>query len=221
MKNILYLLAGTALGFVACSLSSKQISYKTMRTSTYPVDKLIISRSSAPAFSGIQIDHAQLMSLFEAARWAPSSYNEQPWRFIYATKNSPDWQKFFDTLVPFNQSWTANASALILVLSEKHSSRTGNRMRTHSYDTGSAVQNLLLQAHALGLGAHVMEGFDYDKIRSVLAIPDSMAVESMIAVGYPADIKKLPTEEQEREIPSTRKNLTEFVFQGSLNNPIK
>lgn len=160
------------------------------------------------------ISHQELMSLFEAARWAPSCYNNQPWRFIYALRGTPAWQVFFDLLVPGNQRWAVNAAALIVVASYTLFDRTKKPSRTHSFDTGSAWENLALQATMMGLIAHGMEGFDYDKARTVLSIPDDYAVEAMIAIGRPGKKEELPPNLQAGEQPSGRKKLEEIIFEG-------
>lgn len=179
------------------------------------VDSLFLERWSARAMSGEMIDVLDLNALFEAARWAPSSYNEQPWRFIYALKNTPEWQTFFDLLVPFNQAWCKNGSVLVVICS-KIGSDHGGVNTTHSYDTGAAWQNLALQGHLKGLVVHGMGGFDREKARADLHIPEGYAVEAMCVIGKPGDIKNLPDYMQENEKPSGRKNSDEIVCEGSF-----
>lgn len=185
------------------------------RSSEYPVVPLIINRWSPRALSGESITQKQLMTLFEAARWAPSSYNNQPWRFIYAKRDTPAWQTFFNLLVDANKVWAKNAAILIVILSAKKTAK-GHVIRTHSFDTGSAWQNLALQATSMGLVAHGMEGFDYEKAKEDLSIPDGYAIEAMCAVGKPGDVHQLPKELQERETPSSRKPVESFIFEGKF-----
>lgn len=154
------------------------------------------------------------MCLFEAARWAPSSYNAQPWRFLYARRETDHWSLFLDLLVDFNQGWAKYAGALVVVLSRKTFERNDKPSRTHSFDAGAAWQNLALQGISQGLVVHGMEGFDYDRARQVLKVPQGFAVEAMVAVGRPAPRGSLPEKLRERETPSGRKELSELVFEG-------
>lgn len=187
-----------------------------MRKSAYPIEPLILTRWSPRAMSGEPISHEELMSLFEAARWAPSCYNNQPWRFIYAQRDTNHWHTLFDLLVPFNQEWCARAAVLILVLSRTTFSFNNKPSRTHSFDTGAAVENLALQGHAMGLVVHGMEGFDYDRARAIFAIPDEYTVEALFAVGRPASPDVLSPELKARELPSDRKQIAEFVTEGTF-----
>lgn len=187
-----------------------------MRKSAYPIEPLILTRWSPRAMSGEPISHEELMSLFEAARWAPSCYNNQPWHFIYAQRDTKHWQKLFDLLVPFNQEWCARAAVLILVLSRNTFFLNNKPSRTHSFDTGAAVENLALQGHAMGLVVHGMEGFDYDRARAIFAIPDEYTVEALFAVGRPASPDVLSAELKARELPSDRKPIAEFVTEGTF-----
>ena len=153
------------------------------------------------------------MPLFEAARWAPSSFNEQPWRFVYARNGTPEWDILFDLLVPFNQEWCKNGSVLMVILSKKTSSYGGFN-KCHSFDTGSAWENFALQGSLKGLVVHGMGGFDHEKAREVLMIPQDFEVEAMCVVGKPANAKVLSKELQEYEKPSGRKALGEIIAEG-------
>ncbi len=185
------------------------------RKPTYPISPLILNRWSSRAFSGELVTHEELMAVFEAARWAPSSSNNQPWRFIYACKDTPFWKTFFDLLVPENQSWVQRASVLILVIS-KRLLASGKSSRTHSFDAGASWENLALQATALNLVAHAMKGFDYEKARLSLAVPSTYTIEAMIALGRKGSDTLLTPREREREKPSGRKELSEIIFEGSF-----
>jgi len=154
------------------------------------------------------------MGLFEAARWAPSSFNEQPWRFVYAERDGTHWPRFLDLLSEGNRRWAAAAAVLIVVLSRTTFERNGHPSRTHSYDTGAAWQNLALQGSQMGLVVHGMAGFDYEKAREILAVPGEFSVQAMIAVGKPAPAEVLPESLREREVPSGRKPVAELVFSG-------
>ena len=184
------------------------------RTAQYSdVDSLFIERWSARAMSGEALTDNELMPLFEAARWAPSSYNEQPWRFLYAKRDTPEWNTFFDLLVPFNQEWCKNGAVLVVICS-KNPSDHGGANATHSYDAGAAWQNLALQGHLKGLVVHGMGGFDHEKARSVLQIPNDYTVEAMAVIGKPGDPKNLPDYMRENEKPSGRKNVEEIASEG-------
>ncbi len=187
-----------------------------MRKADHKVLDLIINRWSPRAMSGEEISHEELMSLFEAARWAPSSYNNQPWRFVYALRNTPYWQTFFNLLVPANQEWAKNAAALILVLSHRYFEYNGYTSRTHSFDTGSAVENLSLQGYAMGLVVHGLEGFDYDRARVELGVPEGYDVEAMYVVGKRGPTSVLSDKLREREVPSDRKKVEEIAFEGKF-----
>jgi len=184
------------------------------RKSMYPIEDLILHRTSKRALSGELITDSELHQLFEAARWAPSSFNSQPWRFIYAKKDSAHWDTLFNLLVPFNKQWAKNAGALIIIVSKNTFDHNGKFSRTHSFDTGAAWQNLALQGHAQGLIVHGMSGFDYEKAKEVLKIPDDYTIEAMCAVGKPGKIKMLSKELQKGETPSSRKPITEFICEG-------
>lgn len=180
------------------------------------VDDLFLERWSPRAMSGQVVTDEELMPLFEAARWAPSSSNEQPWRFLYARNGTPEWNMFFDLLVPFNQGWCKNGSVLVMILSKRTSSRGGIN-KCHSFDTGSAWQNLALEGYMKGLVVHGMAGFDYEKARVVLNVPEDFDIEAMCVVGKHADASVLSKELQAREKPSGRKALNEIVSEGLFN----
>ncbi|HIG92691.1 MAG: nitroreductase [archaeon GW2011_AR9] len=182
----------------------------------YPVDKLFPNRWSPRALSGEPITDEELFTLFEAARWAPSSYNNQPWRFIYAKRDTPSWEKLFSLLGEFNQSWVRNAAVLLVIVSKKTFDHNGSPSKTHSFDTGAAWENLALQASLMGLAAHGMEGFDYDRAKKELHIPDGYQVEAMAAMGKLGKKEDLPAALQEREQPSDRKPIESFIHEGTF-----
>jgi len=190
---------------------------KINRVAQYPIEDLILNRWSPRAFSGELLTNRELMSLFEAARWAPSSYNNQPWRFIYAQRGTPAWDIFFNLMVEFNKSWTHNAAVLVVIVSHNIFEFNGKPSRTHSFDTGSAWQNLALQGTAMGLVVHGMEGFDYDRAKAELNIPDDYTVEAMCAIGKPGSIDELPEALRAKEVPSGRKELSKLIFEGSFS----
>jgi nitroreductase len=154
--------------------------------------------------------------MLEAARWAPSAYNIQPWRFIYFTRGSAGWLDAIGLLDSFNAGWAKNASAIVFVVSERliagEDLQTPQPSQTHSFDTGAAWAQLALQATALGYQAHAMAGLHFDEVRRKLAIPDSFHVEIAVAIGREAKPSILPPSLQQREIPSPRLPLNEIVF---------
>ena len=177
------------------------------------VDEIFISRWSPRAMSGEEIDEATLKTLFEAARWAPSANNNQPWRFIYARRNTPHWDTFFNLLAEGNQIWAKNAAVLIVVIS-KTTFDSGKPARTHTYDAGAAWVSLALQGSLKNLVVHGMQGFDYDRAKKELQVPDDYTVEAMIAVGRHGKKEDLPDYQQEREFPSSRKSIAEIAMEG-------
>ncbi len=181
-----------------------------------PVEPLLYRRWSPRAMSGEALSDDEVMTLFEAARWAPSSYNAQHWRLLYATRDSAHWDKFFGLMVEGNRAWARNAGLLIVLVSRTTFEGNGNPARTHSFDSGTAWQNLALQATAMGLVAHAMQGFDYDRAKTELNVPDGYAVEAMIAVGRPGEIEDLPEGPRSMEVPNTRKAVTEIAFEGGF-----
>ncbi|MEE9935274.1 MAG: nitroreductase family protein [Deltaproteobacteria bacterium] len=181
------------------------------------VSELFINRWSPRAMSGEAIDEATLRTLFEAARWAPSSNNNQPWRFIYARRNTPAWDLFFSLLAEGNRGWAKNAAVLVVVVS-KTTFDSGKPARTHSYDTGAAWVSLALQGSLLDLVVHGMQGFDYERAKSELGVPGDHAVEAMIAIGRHGKKEDLPAYQQEREFPSPRKRLGEIAMEGKFSS---
>jgi nitroreductase len=185
------------------------------------VHPLIFNRWSPRSMTGEEMTEEELMALFNAARWAPSSYNNQPWRFLYARRNTPSWSLFFDLMGEFNQSWTKNASALVVAISGKNFEHNGKPAVTHSFDTGAAWMAMALEGAWRGYVVHGMEGFDFEKARKSLNIPDDYQVEAMIAVGKRAPVDQLPPDLQKREAPSTRKEAGEIAIEGKFKKAPK
>jgi len=154
------------------------------------------------------------MNLFEAARWAPSTYNEQEWRFLYARRDTPEWPLLFDLLVEGNQAWCQRAAMLALVVGHKVFARNGKVNPVYLFDCGSAFENLALQGTAMGLVVHGMAGFHFDKAPAALGIPDDYAVIAMFAVGRPGKVEDLPPDYREMEVPSGRKKVREIACEG-------
>ena len=184
----------------------------------HPIHELLSTRWSPRAYAvDRHVPPALLAQLFEAARWAPSSSNEQPWSFIVGTKGTETWSKIFDTLVPFNQTWARNAPVLVLGLARRVFQRNGSPNRHAMYDLGQAVSMLLVHATSLGLTTHQMAGFDPEKARGAFHVPDNYDVGAVIAIGYQAEHSVLPPELQEKEIaPRSRNKIETFVFAGDF-----
>jgi nitroreductase len=187
-----------------------------IRKSDYSIHPLILNRWSPRSMTGEEMSDQELMAIFDAARWAPSSYNNQPWHFLYAKRNTPSWPLFFNLMVEFNQSWTKDAAALVLAISGKLFEHNHKPSRTHSFDAGAAWMAMALEASWRGYVIHGMEGFDYDKARQDLNIPDDYQVEALIAIGKRAPTTHLSPELQKREMPSTRKKVEEIITEGKF-----
>ena len=180
----------------------------------HPIHDVIARRWSPRAFDERPVEQETLKSLFEAARWAPSSNNEQPWRFIVASKEtSTDYDRLFACLVEGNRKWAFRAPVLILSVASLLFEDDGKPNRHALHDTGMAAENFVLQATALGLQAHQMAGFDTQKARETCLIPIGFDPVAMIALGYPGDPAVLPDYLREREIkPRERQPIGDFVF---------
>ncbi len=192
--------------------------------SSVPLHPLLAGRWSARAFDGQRtIDGRTMRGLLEAAIWAPSSGNVQPWRFIAGRRgadaaNQARWQAIFDGLEPGNQRWCERAAALVVTLAQStfESGRAaGQRNDWARHDVGAAGLSMALQAHAVGLHSHPMAGFVADRLRTSLAIPESLDIVTVWSVGYPGDPDALPEDLQRRELaPRTRRPLEEVVIGG-------
>ena len=174
------------------------------------------ARWSPRAMDGTALADGELRALLEAARWAPSCFNAQPWRFAYALRDTVHWEPLFKCLVDGNQVWAQRAGALIAVITRSEYELTGKPAPTHSFDGGAAWLSMALQASELGLVAHAMLGFDGEAARTALAVPEIFHLPAIIAVGHPGEIEDLPEGYRERESPSPRKALDEIVFEGSF-----
>lgn len=183
------------------------------RRTEYPIDALFRDRWSPRAMSGEPVEREQLMSLFEAARWAPSSFNNQPWRFVYALRENSHWQEFLQLLVEFNRGWAQAAAALIIIAAKK-TFDNGKPSFTHGLDAGAAWENLALEGSRRDLVVHGMEGFDYERAHLLAGFTDEYEVLAMAAVGKRGRLEDLDPALREREVPSDRRPLSELVFEG-------
>jgi nitroreductase len=182
-----------------------------------PVHELIKNRWSPRAFSEKPVAPQVLRSLFEAARWAPSSNNEQPWAYLVATKDdAQNFAKMLGVLVEFNANWAKHAPVIALSVAHLKTNRDGKPNRVALHDVGSATAQLTFEANARGLLVHQMAGFDAEKARQMFAIPPDWEPVAAIAIGYPGSPESLPEKLRERELaPRIRKPVGEFVMTGS------
>ena len=182
------------------------------RQATHPIQAAFVERFSPRAFSGKKLSAQDIETIVEAARWAPSASNKQPWHFAYALNGDANWAAFSTIPNEGNRRWCLNAGALLVVLSDKTASGK------HSFDTGCAWGYLALQAHAMGLATHAMGGFSAEEASKVLGLPAHLVPEIVIAVGQRADASTLPDDLREREVPTDRKPLAEVLSAGALKN---
>ena len=191
------------------------------RVADHPIDPKFLERWSPRALSGEAIPEAELMTIFEAARWAPSSYNSQPWRFIYALRDTPNWDVFLGLMNEMNRSWAKDAAVLIIVLSKSTLLPPGKDREipsySHSFDAGAGAAYLALQASMLGWAAHGMVGFDMDSTFAKLQVPEGYRVEAALAIGRRGDKATLPERLQKLESPNGRLPLSKLVMEGRFH----
>lgn len=192
------------------------------RTSDRPIDALFLERWSPRAFDRSNLSQEDLLTILEAARWAPSAFNLQPWHFLYAHRDDAHWSLFLSLLIPWNQLWARNASVLIYVLSDSEApSKGGNILsHSHSYDAGAAWALLSLQATRMGYHSHGMTGIDFEQARIRLRIPRQTKLEAAIAIGRMGDPASLDESLRAREHPSHRKPLGEVATHGPCSTPV-
>jgi nitroreductase len=193
------------------------------RTADHPIDPLFLERWSPRAFTDAPISERDLLTLLEAARWAPSSFNSQPWRFLYARRHTHHWPQFLGLLSEYNQSWARTAAALVILVSKTTLLPRGADKEvpsyTHSLDAGAAWANLALQATRSGWAAHGMAGFDVARTAVELGVPADYRVEAAIAIGQPGDKSMLPEPLRAREQPSDRLPLSQLAWEGQFRTP--
>ena len=189
-------------------------------TNDFPIHELLRRRWSPRAFADKRVPAAELCSLFEAARWALSCFNDQPWAYLVATKEYPEeYQRMLSILIEWNQAWAAAAPVLALSVARTSFHHNGKPNRHALHDVGAASTSLALEATARGLFIHQMGGFDADKARATFHIPDGWEPVAAIAIGYAGDPASLPDELRQRELePRSRKPLSEFVMSGTWGN---
>lgn len=189
-----------------------------------PIHDIIANRWSPRAYDANKaLSQKQIISLLEAARWAPSCFGDEPWRFVVWDKNQDEtaWEKAYDCIVPGNQTWAKDAPVLILICADTLFSHNQKPNRWANYDTGAAAVSLCLQATSMGLVTHQMGGFDGEKTHAAFGIPEQIEMMSMLAVGYAADADTLSDEFKERALaPRKRRPLGELFYDGVWNQPI-
>lgn len=190
-----------------------------MRQADHPIDPLFLERWSPRAFDGSEVPDADLLTMFEAARWAPSAFNSQPWHFLYAKRGDATWERFLSLLIPWNQSWAHTASVLIYIVSDTlpfTDKKTGepSPSTTHSFDAGAAWVSLALQATRMGYHAHGMSGIQYDLARAELGLADRYQLNAACVIGRIGDVAQLDEKMRAREHPSDRKPIGDFVHPG-------
>lgn len=193
------------------------MSTTTTRKADHKIDPIHLERWSSRAFSSKPVEDAKLHSIFEAARWAPSAANWQPWHFVYAEEQE-DLAKFHSFIYEANVEWCKEAPVLVAVISKKTRNDEGDANITHAFDTGTAWGYLSLEAARQGLLTHGMGGFDREKAKEVLEIPEEYEVQAVIAIGYYDPEAPLSEKNKAREVPSDRRPLEEFLFEGSFKN---
>lgn len=199
--------------------SSEVKKMKYAQSSTEGVLPAILERWSPRAFADRDVSPADLKIIFEAARWAPSCFNEQPWRFFMGRRNSQTYKKILDALVPFNQDWAKSAPVLILGVAKTRFSNNDSPNNYAAHDLGAAMALMAVQATALGLAAHQMAGFDWVLAREALVIPETYAMGSVMTLGYQGELHDLHEKLQAQEqSPRSRKPLSEIVL-ASWDNP--
>ncbi|WP_375456892.1 nitroreductase family protein [uncultured Methylobacterium sp.] len=188
------------------------------RRPDHPIDPLFVERRSPRAFTGERVPEAELMRMFEAARWSPSSYNSQPWRFLYALRDDANWETFFGLLVPANQKWAAGTGAIVYLVSNERM-KAGDDLKpspSHSLDAGAASLAFQLQANRQGWHVHGMGGFDRARAPTVLNVPEHHTIEAAYGVGRAVAYADLDAEQRTKEAHNGRRPITEFVFAGGF-----
>ncbi|GAA0380862.1 nitroreductase family protein [Paenibacillus motobuensis] len=184
------------------------------RVSEYPVSPLFLNRWSTRAFSTREVSDQDLYTVLDAAHWAPSSFNDQPWRFIVA-KTEQQRSVFHQFINEFNLTWVSTAPVLIVVASDKLRDN-GDPNGAHAFDAGAAWASMAIQATLLGMVTHALGGIDRHKARHLLNIPDNFEIHALIALGYHGDKSLLPEGIQQREVPNGRRPLNELVYEGKI-----
>lgn len=180
---------------------------------------LIVERWSPRAFDETALPLEDLKVIIEAAGWAASAFNAQPWTFLYSLRGDENWDTFLNQLIPFNQDWVKTAGALLFIVSDRGTTKSedGSPSHSHSFDAGAAWANLALQTTAMGYHAHAMTGIEFDKAVAALNIPDTHRLEAAVAIGRRGSAESLPEDLQDKEQPSGRKPVDEIMQPGTFS----
>lgn len=188
------------------------------RRPDHAVEPIFLDRRSPRLFTGEAVPEVELMRMFEAARWSPSSYNSQPWRFLYALRDDANWETFLGLLVPGNQKWAKDTGALVFLVSNRRM-KVGEEFKpsaSHSLDAGAASLALQLQANAQGWHVHGMGGFDRARAPGVLNVPEHHGIEAAYGIGRAVTHTDLDDEQRTKEAHNGRRPITDFVFAGGF-----
>ena len=181
------------------------------------IHPLFVDRWSPRSFDESELPQEDLDVILEAAAWAPSAFNYQPWKFLYARRGDANWERFLSLLIPFNQMWAKDAAALVFIVSDtkKRDGEEHVDFYSHSFDAGAAWAQMALQATLLGYHAHGMTGLEFDKARAELGLPDDFRLEAAVAIGRRDAPERLPEGLRGGEVPSPRKPVGEIAFAGN------
>ena len=198
------------------TLSAAEVNQLKQANTSENILPAVQHRWSPRSFADKPVSDADLKTIFEAVRWAPSSFNEQPWRFLVGKQGSEAYAKILSALVEFNQLWAGKAPVLIMGVAKTHFTHNNSHNGSALYDLGAAAGTLVLQAAELGLVTHQMAGFDHGKMREAFGIPEEYHLGAVIALGYQGEPASLPNEHMRNQevSPRTRKERNEFVLSG-------
>ena len=191
-----------------------EIDVLSYRKAEADADSHFIHRWSPRAMSGEPISKGQMAILVEAARWAPSCFNLQPWRFVYSLRQDQFWDTFLGLLMDMNRLWAERAGALVVILSDDQFKDTDQVSPTSGFDAGSAWMSMALQAQSMGLVSHAMWGFQHEEVAGTIGAPEHMTARAIVAIGYAGEIEKLPEQYREKELPSSRRSIEALMFNG-------
>ncbi|HYO80754.1 MAG TPA: nitroreductase family protein [Bryobacteraceae bacterium] len=204
------------------STKREDVEAQKLADTKYPIEDALRRRCSTLAFAARPVEVAKLRQLFEAARWAPSSFNEQPWSFLLTTKDEgpEDYERLASCLIGHNRDWAVRAPVLVLSIAKRHFEIGGRVNQYSAHDVGLATENLIIQATAVNLFVHLIAGFDGARARELFAIPNTHEPVCVFAIGYFGDLETLPADLQRRELaPRQRRPFRDFVFSGRWGEP--
>ena len=192
------------------------VDVSSHRQAEAPADPRFMMRWSPRAMTGEPITQEDMSVLVEAARWAPSCFNLQPWRFVFSLRNDQYWNKYLGLLMDMNRVWADKAGALVVLLSDDQFMSSNEPSPTSGFDAGSAWMSMALQAQSMGLVTHAMWGFHQEKVAGIVGATENMTARAVVAIGWPGDRNTLPENYWEKEFPSARQSLDKLMFNGIL-----